>query len=415
MSSWLSLSLPNPFKSPSEEEEEEDERAAAGAEVESEEEEEEEDKAGGVKEDLTELTKTISRQLWGVASFLAPPPPPVGPTDSPPSSPSSQALLGGIRNDFAEIGGTFKTGLSRLSSHTAVNEISRLASTLLQFQPDGDADDDEGSVSVVGVTEEVLEFANGMSASPLPWLEFPRLPKDDFDMSDAQREHASTVEHLVPSLAALKLTLCPSNMSEGCFWKIYFVMLHPILNEHDAELLATPQIVEVRSIMRQQLQNSTKTRLHSSGGEVGSEESNIQEEKSDVLEKAGTVAAAHQVSAHEQENVDQWLEEDGEAATSIDAGKPLGNEEDVSFSDLEIDNDDDDGFSRNASSKAVQDACASSSNGSNKWVQLKQNSEADGDKSKVVRPTSQEKNSEGEEQSDWLTVDDFDFDSGETM
>jgi hypothetical protein len=30
----------------------------------------------GVKEDLSELTKSLTRQLWGVASFLAPPPPP---------------------------------------------------------------------------------------------------------------------------------------------------------------------------------------------------------------------------------------------------------------------------------------------------------------------------------------------------
>ena len=30
----------------------------------------------GVKEDLTELKQSLTRQLWGVASFLAPPPPP---------------------------------------------------------------------------------------------------------------------------------------------------------------------------------------------------------------------------------------------------------------------------------------------------------------------------------------------------
>ncbi|KAF3969193.1 hypothetical protein CMV_006980 [Castanea mollissima] len=30
-------------------------------------------------------------------------------------------------------------------------------------------------------------------------------------------------------------------MSEACFWKIYFVLLHPRLNKHDAEVLSTPQ------------------------------------------------------------------------------------------------------------------------------------------------------------------------------
>ncbi|KAL5988282.1 hypothetical protein ACLOJK_036045 [Asimina triloba] len=63
----------------------------------------------------------------------------------------------------------------------------------------------------------------------------------DFDMSDAQQEHALAVERLAPRLAALRIELCPSHMSEGCFWKIYFVLLHSRLSKHDAELLLTPQ------------------------------------------------------------------------------------------------------------------------------------------------------------------------------
>ena len=64
----------------------------------------------------------------------------------------------------------------------------------------------------------------------------------DFDMSNAQQEHAFTIEHLAPRLAALRIELCPIHMSEECFWKIYFVLLHPRLNKHDAELLSTPQV-----------------------------------------------------------------------------------------------------------------------------------------------------------------------------
>ncbi|KAG6550098.1 hypothetical protein Mapa_008054 [Marchantia paleacea] len=64
------------------------------------EEEEEEEEAGldlaaiasatgkGVKEDLSQLTKSFTRQLWGVASFLAPPPPE---RSSSSSSPSAEA------------------------------------------------------------------------------------------------------------------------------------------------------------------------------------------------------------------------------------------------------------------------------------------------------------------------------------
>lgn len=64
----------------------------------------------------------------------------------------------------------------------------------------------------------------------------------DFDMSYAQQEHAIAVEHLAPRLAAVRNELCPGYISESYFWKIYFVLLHPRLDKHDAELLSTPQV-----------------------------------------------------------------------------------------------------------------------------------------------------------------------------
>lgn len=79
-----------------------------------------------------------------------------------------------------------------------------------------------------------------LSSSLFGFLYLSHFP--DFDMSDAQQEHALAVERLAPRLAALRIELCPSHMSEGCFWKIYFVLLHPRLSKHDAELLSTPQV-----------------------------------------------------------------------------------------------------------------------------------------------------------------------------
>lgn len=64
----------------------------------------------------------------------------------------------------------------------------------------------------------------------------------DFDLSDAQQEHALAVERLAPRLAALRIELCPGYMSEARFWEIYFVLLHPRLDKQDAELLSTPQV-----------------------------------------------------------------------------------------------------------------------------------------------------------------------------
>lgn len=64
----------------------------------------------------------------------------------------------------------------------------------------------------------------------------------DFDLSDAQQEHALAVERLAPELAALRTELCLGYMTEGSFWKIYFVLVHPRLSRHDAVILSTPPV-----------------------------------------------------------------------------------------------------------------------------------------------------------------------------
>lgn len=64
----------------------------------------------------------------------------------------------------------------------------------------------------------------------------------DFDMSDAQQEHALAIQHLAPRLAALRIELCPCHMTESYFWKVYFVLLHSRLNKHDSDNLSTPQV-----------------------------------------------------------------------------------------------------------------------------------------------------------------------------
>lgn len=245
------------------------------------------DSPRGVKEDLTELTKSFSRQLWGVASFLAPPPEPQEhqtqirdqrqQSDESDQQPqisdrhdpevSDEALIEGIKSDFAEIGGKFKTGISKLSNNISVSEITKMASNFLQFGSEADP------IDAVGVTEEVLMFARNISLHPETWIDFP-VPDDDdfddFDMSDAQQEHALAVERLTPTLAALRMELCPGYMSESCFWKIYFVLLRPRLRKEDAEILSTPQILEARAMLAQDLQNRAKSKPEPVNSEVPS-------------------------------------------------------------------------------------------------------------------------------------------------
>ncbi|XP_066379569.1 uncharacterized protein [Miscanthus floridulus] len=444
--------------------------------------------AEGVKEDLTELSKTLTRQFWGVANFLAPPPGETSPSPSPsPQSAEGQSAdartppeIAGIRNDFAEIGGRFRSGISRISGHKAVSGFSRMASSF--FAPDDDAEneweeerrrhvryemeeeveegdeewhqweervglrvedgdarhelemervsdeeddeleelrarhEDDGELGeqrarheedgepeelrvrheeeeeveedwdVIGITEEVLAFATNIARHPETWLDFPLLPDDDeadgpfsyFDMSDAQQVHSLAIEHLAPRLAALRIELCPIHMSEECFWKIYFVLLHPRLNKHDAELLSTPQIVEARAMLMQRLQYQSKLETEQLGHhkddlgvqlrgdtlkdateafpfmrreaasvmpitEIEIEKHPIQVTEVAVVDKSvikeelpkDHTETSNVLQEAFDDDIDDWFDEEADLA-----GHPtihIGDEEDVSFSDLEDD------------------------------------------------------------------------------
>ncbi|KAF8766220.1 hypothetical protein HU200_007727 [Digitaria exilis] len=227
----------------------------------------------GVKGDISELTETLTRRFWGVASFLAPPPVEgeAEERDEDEEEEEEEAAaegpqsprIDGIRSDLAEIGGRVRTGISMLSNAGAVAEISRIASSFLPFGPGEEEGQEEGEA--VGVTEEVAEFVSHISKHPKTWLDFPLFVDDrhadDFELSDAQYGHAVAIEHLVPSLSYLRTELCSTNMSEACFWKIYFVLLHSKLNKQDAGILSTPQILQAREEL---LQSSPKKNKGSS-------------------------------------------------------------------------------------------------------------------------------------------------------
>ncbi|KAL5786372.1 hypothetical protein ACOSQ2_008764 [Xanthoceras sorbifolium] len=354
-----------------------------------------------VKDDLSVIGETIGRQLRGVAAFLAPPPntgqeaqPP--PSDAESSASSSQALLG-IRNDLVEIGGSFKSGLSLLSSNKAVTEISKFASNLLQFQ--NQEDDDDGDFDgVPGITEEVVEFVKEISQRPACWTDFPLSLDDDFEMSDAQREHTSTIERLVPSFMDLRIKLC-SYLGDNQFWMIYFILLLPRLDEQDFDQLSTPKIIETRNVLMQKLQNKRNEQVETSN----TPNTPCQGESipSRVKEVTEIVNAMPALEIDDEENTEQWLEdEDTDTGIPVNTQKKIACVDDVSFSDLEDDDTD-------PPRKPAEDNKTTSPSGSNDWVKLNEGSENRGDREKARQSISRDKDSEGES-SDWLAVDEFD-------
>ncbi|XP_068343771.1 uncharacterized protein [Pyrus communis] len=378
--------------------------------------------------DLSFLRQTLGRQLRGVATFLAPPPSPPS-NDALPSSnsqPQSQsqsqspALLG-IRNDLVEIGGSFKTGLSLLSTNRnkAVAEISKFASGLLQLQKEAseeggaDEDGDDGGGHVPGITDEVLGFVTEISVVPDCWTDFPMTLEHDFSMSDAQREHVSAVLQLVPGFADLRARLCNS-MSEEQFWMIYFLLLLPRLNEHDFELLATPKIVEARDVLLHKLHNKRNTREdapeksilvspknHIQDGKTQGEGSSSQEKEASTE----IVNTTERFKTDDEEGTEQWSEGASiSSGTFVDGQRKHEPEDDISFSDLE--DEENDVSSRQSGLRQGPYARACSPNGSNDWVQLNRSSENEGGRQRAGR--SKGRDSEGEYSSDWLAVDEYD-------
>ncbi|PON32433.1 BSD domain containing protein [Parasponia andersonii] len=244
---------------------------------------------------------------------------------------------------------------------------------------DGDGGDGGG---VPGITDEVLQFVTEILKRPEFRTDFPLQLGHEFSMSDAQSEHASSIEQFVPDFAALRLRICHS-MSQEDFWMIYFILLVPRLSEHDFAHLSTSKIVEVRDVILQKLHSNRDAESENS------EVLNASQERSQVSETQGkdnpslNTHKKFEVSdkANTQQPVDKEIVNSGNntAATNL----KFETEADISFSDLE--DDDSEVSHRLSDSRRAQDVSSSSSNESNDWVQLSKSPEA----RKKPRPKAQ--------------------------
>ncbi|XP_010458431.1 PREDICTED: uncharacterized protein LOC104739693 [Camelina sativa] len=255
---------------------------------------EDEAQARGVKDDLTELGHTLTRQFRGVANFLAPLP------DGSSSSSSSDLsnhhhhhhprLMNQSRSSDPELyqsrssdlrpdqsrpsdrdkscvgSDTPETGIRVRSWDLDENGVQHVFNDPLveedeeEEEEEEETDDEEEEIAAVALTDEVLAFARNIAMHPETWLDFPLDPDEDLDdleMTDAQRGHALAIERLAPRLAALRIELCPCHMTDGYFWKVYFVLLLSRLNKHDAHLLSSPQVMDARALWMKELQNQT--------------------------------------------------------------------------------------------------------------------------------------------------------------
>ncbi|XP_039117980.1 uncharacterized protein LOC120253824 [Dioscorea cayenensis subsp. rotundata] len=314
----------------------------------------------GVKEDLSEL----GRHLLDIACFLGPLTAVPYHKNSPP--PSRAAVF----DDLSEVDGRFDSSPGR------------------------------DVAGVVLVSEDVRNFVEDLVKLPESWLEFP-VPLDDcfadFDMSGPQREHIIVVEQLVPSLADLKVTLCPSHMSVEHFWKVYFALLHPRLNKYEAEVLSTQKIVEAAKATLKKMEERVDHPLKNPGT-VGSDEISIVED--DTQEKHCRTTSEISTQQYIER---QWENRSESDAASCDTRKQFQSEDDVSFSGTE--EEDHVIVSKHLSSLTAGQASSSSAN----WVQLRKRSYASRDRPMTAHHTSEERKKVNVESSEWQSAEESDF------
>ncbi|CAN1764398.1 hypothetical protein LINPERHAP1_LOCUS9235 [Linum perenne] len=340
-----------------------------------------------------------SRHLHRV-SCLPIPPPHLSPYET---NLDSSPGLAGVRSDLAEIGGSLKAGLR------AVSGISK--------NGEDEEEDDEGGDEdyVAGITEEVVEFANKISGRSACWTDFPLSLEADFKITDSQREHASTIEYIVPSLRALRETL-QGYMSSEHFWMVYFILLLPRLDEHDMEILSSPQspmdcsillqIVHTRNQLMQKLQSSKNEQAETSEDILrtdppeSSQESNSSEED--------TKASKPPIDREDAETPRPQLESPKVGGSrSVNRKKKLEYEDTISFSDVDdIDSVYSDRTSSCSRSRGRRDPSPGGS--STEWIQLNRGYESRGGGGSQRSRHSIKDSDADSTASEWVKVDESD-------
>lgn len=173
------------------------------------------------------------------------------------------------------------------------------------------------------------------------------------------------------------------------------------------------QILEARDVLLQKLQknahleNENSKTLDRSQDSSKASEPQGENMQSDLKVDSTDIRRA-EVAMDNEENTQKWLEEeDIDSGTSMRAQNIVEHEEDVSFSDLE---DDDNDLSNRLSCLSLKQQKEGHSNGCNDWVQLNRSPETQcgHGQQKEGESNIRDKDSEGEDSNDWLTVDDFD-------
>ncbi|CAF1924806.1 unnamed protein product [Brassica napus] len=162
----------------------------------------------GVKDDLTELSHTLTRKFRGVANFLAP---------LPERSSSDQSNPRLSRSRSPDLGLNQSCVAASDTREAEIRARSWNSTTMEEKDSCNDPEEEEEEMD-----------ARNIAMHPETWLDFPLDPEEDLDgnlhsligSAASYQIHALAIESLAPRLAALRIELCPCHMTVGYFWKV---------------------------------------------------------------------------------------------------------------------------------------------------------------------------------------------------
>ncbi|XP_004299272.1 PREDICTED: uncharacterized protein LOC101303514 isoform 1 [Fragaria vesca subsp. vesca] len=124
---------------------------------------------------------------------------------------------------------------SKRADHIKQLAAEAFAPSLAQLPAAESQREEEKDLEAFGITEELRDFANGITLVtfkdfPIPddtkFSDVPTVTNVRQDLTEWQEKHAHLVLLNVEEISKLRYELCPRVMTERKFWRIYFILVN---------------------------------------------------------------------------------------------------------------------------------------------------------------------------------------------
>ncbi|XP_050377552.1 uncharacterized protein LOC126794815 [Argentina anserina] len=161
---------------------------------------------------------------------------------------------------------------SKRADHIKQLAADAFAPSLAQPPAAESQQEEEKDLEAFGITEELRDFANGIT--PVTFKDFP-IPDDTKfsevptvtnvrqDLTEWQTKHASLVLSTVKEISKLRYELCPRIMTERKFWRIYFILVNNHVAPYEKRYLDNVKLMSTEQFSDDSVKEPTKVEITS--------------------------------------------------------------------------------------------------------------------------------------------------------